>query len=91
MCHVTIITYHIMRKLALLCGNWKLQQRVIFLCQPIKPQQGNSDFEFISVRFSAVTVGYIRYQNTVSLKLNDLKIESFFSLDSSFYFKITFQ
>ena len=29
MCHVTIITYHIKRKLALLCGNWKLQQRVI--------------------------------------------------------------
>ena len=41
-------------------------------------QQGNSDFEFISVSFSAVTVGYIRYQHTVSLKLYDLKIESFF-------------
>ena len=26
---ITIITYHIKRKLALLCGNWKLQQRVI--------------------------------------------------------------
>ena len=43
-------------------------------------QQGNSDFEFISVSFSAVMVGYIRYQHTVSLKLYDLKIESFFSL-----------
>ena len=40
-------------------------------------QQGNSDFEFISVSFTAVTVGYIRYQHTVLLKLNDLKIESF--------------
>ena len=46
-------------------------------------QQGNSDFEFISVRFFffffffAVTVGYIRYQHTVPLKSNDLKIESF--------------
>ena len=28
----------------------------------------------------AVTVGYIRYQHTVSLKLYDLKIESFFFL-----------
>ena len=40
-------------------------------------QHGNSDFELISVSFSASTVGYIRYQHTVSLKLNDLKIESF--------------
>ena len=30
--------------------------------------------------FSAVTVGYIRYQHTVSLKLYDLKIESFYFL-----------
>ena len=43
-------------------------------------QQGNSDFEFISVSFSAVMVGYIRYQHIVSLKLYDLKIELFFSL-----------
>ena len=28
--------------------------------------------------FSAVMVGYIRYQHTVSLKVYDLKIESFF-------------
>ena len=35
-------------------------------------------FEFISVLFfSALTVGYIRYQHTVSLKKYDLKIESF--------------
>ena len=40
-------------------------------------QLGNSDFEFISVSFSAVAVGYIRYQHTVPLKSYDLKIESF--------------
>ena len=50
-------------------------------------QQGNSDFEFTSVSFSAVTLSYIRYQHTLSLKLYDLKIKSFFSLDSSFYIK----
>ena len=43
-------------------------------------QQGNSDFEFTSVSFSAVTLSYIRYQHTVSLKLYDLKIKSFFFL-----------
>ena len=80
MYHVTIITYHIKRKLALLCGNWKLQQRVILFMSAYKKQQGNSDFKFISVSFSAVTVSYIRYQHTVSLKLYDLKIESFFFL-----------
>ena len=90
MCHFTIIIYHIKRKFALLCGNWKLQQRVIFYVSLLK-QQGNSDFEFISVSFLAVTVGYIRYHDTVSLKLYDLKIESFFfSLDSSFYIKKPF-
>ena len=29
-------------------------------------QQENSDFEFISVSFSTVTVGYICYQHTIS-------------------------
>ena len=49
-------------------------------------QHGNGDFEFISVSFSAVMVGYIRYQHTISLKSYDLKIESFlFSFGSSFY------
>ena len=52
-------------------------------------QQGNSDFEFTSVSVSALTLSYIRYQHTVSLKLYDLKIKSFFSLDSSFYIKKT--
>ena len=28
MCHITIITYHIIRKFALQCGNWKRQQRL---------------------------------------------------------------
>ena len=68
----------------------KYSKGLFCLCQPIKPQQGNSDFEFISVSFSAVTVGYIRYQHTVSLKLYDLKIEMVFSLDSSFYIKKPF-
>ena len=40
-------------------------------------QQGNSDSEFISISFSAVTVGYIRYKHTVSLRSYYLKIESF--------------
>ena len=40
-------------------------------------QQGNSDFEFISVSFSAVTVGYICYQHTISFRFYDLKIVSF--------------
>ena len=62
-----------------------------FVYVSLLKQQGNSDFEFISVSFSAVTVGYIRYQHTVSLKLYDLKISSFFSsLDSSFYLKKPF-
>ena len=39
--------------------------------------QRKSDFEFISVSFSVVTVGNIHYQHTVSLKSYDLKIKSF--------------
>ena len=68
---------------------WKLETTAKgnFVYVSLLKQQGNSDFEFISVSFSAVTVGYIRYQHTVSLKLYDLKIESTFSLDSSFYIK----
>ena len=59
---------------------WKLETTAkgYFVYVSLLKQQGNSDFEFISVSFSAVTVGYIRYQHTVSLKLYDLKIESFF-------------
>ena len=61
---------------------WKLETTVKgnFVYVSLLKQQGNSDFKFISVSFSAVTVSYIRYQHTVSLKLYDLKIESFFFL-----------
>ena len=48
-----------------------------FVYVSLLKQQGNSDFDFIFVSFSAVTVGYIRYQHTISLKSYDLKIESF--------------
>ena len=70
---------------------WKLETiaKGNFVYASLLKQQGNS--EFIFVGFSAVTVGYIRYQHTVSLKLYDFKIESFFSLDNSFYIKKNFQ
>ena len=54
MCHITIITYHIKHNIALQCGNWKQQQRVILLMSAYQKQEENSDFEFISVSFSAV-------------------------------------
>ena len=72
---------------------WKLETtaKCNFVYVSLLKQQGNSDFKFISVSFLAVTVSYIRYQHTVSLKLYHLKIESFlFSLDSSFYIKKPF-
>ena len=58
---------------------WKLETTAKgnFVYVSLIKQQGNSNFEFISVSFSAFTVGYIRYQHTVSLKLYDLRIESF--------------
>ena len=61
---------------------WKLETTAKgnFVYVSLLKQQGNSDLEFISVSFSAVTVGYIRYQHTVSSKLYDLKIEPFFFL-----------
>ena len=61
---------------------WKLETTAKgnFVYVNLLKQQGHGDFEFISVSFSAVTVGYIRYQHTVSLKLYDLKIELFFLL-----------
>ena len=78
MCHVTIITYHIKGKACITM--WKLETTAKgnFVYVSLLKQQGNSDFEFTSVSFSAVTVGYIRYQHTVSLKLYNLKKESFF-------------
>ena len=70
---------------------WKLETTAEgnFVYVSLLKQQGNCDFEVISVSFSAVTVGYIRYHHhTVSLKLYDLKIKSFFfSLENSFYIK----
>ena len=51
-----------------------------FVCVSLLKEQGNSDFEFISVSFSAVTVGYICHQHTVLLNSYDMKIESFYFL-----------
>ena len=84
-CH----NYHLPYNAKTCITMWKLgtTAKGNFVYVSLLKQQGNSDFEFISVSFSAVTVGYIRYQHAVSLKLYDLKIESFFSLDSSFYIK----
>ena len=84
-CH----NYHLPYKTKICITMWKLETtaKSNFVYVSLLKQQGNSDFEFISVSFSAVTVSYIRYQHTVSLKLYDLKIESFFPLDSSFYIK----
>ena len=58
---------------------WKLETTAKgnFVYVSLLKQHGNSDFEFISVSFSTVSVGYIRYQHTVSLKSYNLKIESF--------------
>ena len=58
---------------------WRLEttSKGNFVYVRLLKQQGNGDFEFISVSFSVVTVGYIRYRHTVSLQLYDLKIESF--------------
>ena len=57
---------------------WKLETTAkgYFVYVSLLKQQGNSDFEFISVSFSAVAVGYIRYLYTVSLKSYDLTIVS---------------
>ena len=59
---------------------WKLETiaKGNFVYVSLLKQEGISDFQFISVSFSAVTVRYICYQHTVSLKLYGLKIESFF-------------
>ena len=77
-CH----NYHLLYKTKTCITIWKLETTAKgnFVYVSLLRQQGNSDFEFISVSFSAVLVGYIRYQYTISLKLYDLKIESFFSL-----------
>ena len=57
--------------------------KVNFVYVSLLNQQGNGDFEFISLCFffffffSAVTVSYIRYQHTISYKSYDMKIGSF--------------
>ena len=58
---------------------WKLETtaKTNFVNVSLLKQQRNSGFELISIRFSAVKVGYIRYQYTISFKSYDLKIESF--------------
>ena len=88
-CH----NYHLPYNTKTCITMWKLETTAEgnFVYVSLLKQQGYCDFEVISVSFSAVTVGYIRYQHhTVSLKLYDLKIESFFSLESSFYIKKPF-
>ena len=77
-CH----NYHLPYNTKTCITMWKLETTAEgnFVYVSLLKQQGNCDFEVVSVSFSAVTVGYIRYQHTVSLKLYDLKIESFFFL-----------
>ena len=77
-CH----NYHLPYNTKTCITMWKLETtaKSNFVYVSLLKQQGNSDFEFISVSFLAVMVGYIRYQHTDSLKLYDLKIESFFFL-----------
>ena len=77
-CH----NYHLPYKTKTCFTRWKFETTAkgYFVYVSLFRQQGNSDFEFISVSFSAVMVGYIRYLHTVSLKFYDLKIESFFFL-----------
>ena len=87
-CH----NYHLSYKTKTCITMWKLETTAKgnFVYVSLLKQQGNSDFNFISVSFSAVTASYICYQHTVSLKLYDLMIGSFFPLDSSFYIKKPF-
>ena len=77
-CH----NYHLPYKTKTCITMWKLETtaKSNFVYVSLLKQQENSDFKFISVSFLAVTVSYIRYQHTVSLKLYDMEIESFFSL-----------
>ena len=77
-CH----NYHLPYNTKTCITMWKLETTAEgnFVYVSLLKQQGNCDFEVISASFSAVTVGFIRYQHTFSLKLYDLKIESFFFL-----------
>ena len=71
--------YHLLYNTKTCITMWKLETTAKdnFVYVSLLKQQGNSDFEFISVSFSTVTAGYIRYQHSVSLGSYDLKIESF--------------
>ena len=71
--------YHLPHNMKTCITLWELKTTAKgnFVYVSLLKQQGNSDFEFISVSFSAFTVGYIRHQHTVWLKSYDLKIESF--------------
>ena len=55
--------------------NVKIGKLVNFVYVSLLYQQGNGDFEFISVCFSVT--GYIRYQHTISLKSYVLMIGLF--------------
>ena len=57
--------------------NLEITAKGTFVYVSLLKHQGNSDFEFISVSFSAVTVACICYQHTIKLKSYDLKIELF--------------
>ena len=72
-------SYHLPYNTKTCITMWQLETTANFnfVYVSLLKQQGNSDFQLISVSLSAVTVGYIRYLNTVSLKSNNLMIESF--------------
>ena len=61
-------------KTCIIMSKLETTAKVNFVYVSLLKQQGNDDFVFISVSFSAATVGYIRYQHTISLKSYDLKI-----------------
>ena len=71
--------YHLPYNTKTYITTWKLETAAKgnFVYVSLLNEEGNSDFEFISVSFSAITVGNIRYQHTVSLKSYDLKIRLF--------------
>ena len=71
--------YHLPYNMKTCITMWKLETTAKgnFVYVSLLKKQGNSDFKFISVSFTALTVGYLRYQHTVSLKSYGLKIESF--------------
>ena len=61
--------YHLPYNVKTCITGWKLEilAKGNFVYVSLLKQEGNSDFEFVSDRFSAVTVCYIRYQHKVLL------------------------